>query len=353
MHKDFHLYGTYLAARLAGKNVDEAQKIAYAAQAVDDFTYGGYASCQNLDDILTEDIDVLKCYWSIFHFLPDGSNMDSQDTAERKYIACPHGYFYGLIETAVRNGASRGDEDHLALAGAAMHIIADTYAHKGFSGIPSSLNIVEDLQMCGKQDLGIIDSNNRHVPVICAKMFQKCSIGHGTAGNAPDISWVDLKYCQSGRTVKRDNAEVFADAFADMYKILCNADDRSSTAKVIRERVCRFLKTWRTVHDLDEESTYYEKNDRTFESILRMGLFDDFAVGLGIDGQNEAEALDGYDEYLDEINYLAQEYDKAPKSEKTECFRRLAANSFFYATVELREMIMKEIDGGFAVKNNS
>lgn len=334
MHKDFHLYGTYLAARLAKRPVEDAQKIAYAAQAVDDFTYGEYASCQGFSKILTEELDILKCYWTTFHFLPFDLGLDDK---EERFITSPDGGLAQVIEAELPCDNMADNDDRLAFEGAAMHVIADTYAHQGFAGIPSGLNVVKNLKMCGQQGLSLINSNN-HVPVFFAEWFKKCSIGHGTAGKAPDISWIDFCYIDSsGNTVTRDNAEIFADAFVKLYELL--KGDFSKSAE-IRDKIKNRLISVRNDRNLNKEESYYEENDNTFRDMLNENFFEleDFS------GEAEFNALSGYQDYIDEVNKLAADFKNCSDADQKEKrFRELSNNHFFYASYKIRELVTPSI----------
>ncbi len=359
MHKDFHLYGTYLAARLAGKNADDARIIAFAAQATDDFTYGEYASCQPPRAMLMEDMNILRTYWSVFHFLPSG--IDTPQVDARKYVTRPEGLLFKKLIGSSKainalmdeNNSSHDEynpdyhEYYLAYQGIAMHIIADTYAHQGFSGIPSRLNVVEDLVMCEKQHLNLLGENT-HVPVLIGKIEEIARIGHGTAGNAPDLSWITFTYtdadCTEGRKKFRDNAVIFSEAFITLYEAL-GGDEAYSAA--IRKSVNTFLRGVRNSTNKDKKASYYVKNDKCFENMLAGNTLI-AAANSGRIISDEIDALEnGYVEYIGAVNTLAKDYSSAKGACKTEKFKALSDNDFFAATIKARELIMSEIDTGF------
>lgn len=353
MHKDFHLYGTYLAARLAGRNAADSKAIAFAAQATDDFTYGEYSACQSAADMALTDINTVKTYWSVFHFLPSG--IGTPQVEERMYVTRPEGLLFNKLTREAQNLTDSADGYDLAYLGIIMHIIADTYAHKGFSGIPSRLNVVEHVLMCEKQELGPIWDKNRHVPVIIAKHAEKARIGHGTAGNAPDLSWITFTYidpdCIDGNKKFRDNAVTFADAFVVLYELLGGDGEYS---KGINKAVNAFLRSVRSKSLKDKskknkKELYYAENDKSFENMLVQNKLCDAAGFSDIISEKEINGLaNDYPAYIDKVNELAKAYSSAQDiDDKTQKFRLLSENDFFAATIRARETIMCEIDKGF------
>lgn len=348
MHKDFHLYGTYLAARLAGRNAADSKAIAFAAQATDDFTYGEYSACQSMTDMAVTDMNTVKTYWSVFHFLPSG--IGTPQVEERMYVTRPEGLLFDKLSREAQDLTDSAGGYDLAYIGVIMHIIADTFAHKGFSGIPSRLNVAEHVIMCEKQELNAIWDKNCHVPVIIAKHIEKARIGHGTAGNAPDLSWITFTYidpdCTNGNKKLRDNAVIFAEAFVKLYELLGGNPEHS---KEIATTVNTTLRGIRSSFDKGRKESYYEENDRSFENMLRQNTLREAAEFSGSISSNEAnDLIDGYPAYINKVNKLAKAFSSArDKDEKTMKFRQLSENDFFAATVRARETIMCEIDKGF------
>jgi len=353
MHKDFHLYGTYLAARLAGRNEALSREIAYAAQATDDFTYGEYSSCQSMMNMAVTDMNIVKTYWSIFHFLPSG--IGTPQVEERMYVTRPEGLLFDKLSREAQDLADSADRYDLAYIGVIMHIIADTFAHKGFSGIPSRLNVVEHVIMCEKQELNAIWSKNRHVPVMIAKHVDKARIGHGTAGNAPDLSWITFTYidpdCSDGVKKLRDNAVTFAEAFVTLYKLL--GGDPAHMQKIAME-VNKFLRAKRSSTDTSKKESYFEENDNCFKNMLDQNIFSQDAGFPGGISKEETDALtNGYSDYINKVNELAKAFStESDENKRPTKFRDLSNNDFFAATVRAREAVMCEIDKGFKESTN-
>ncbi len=353
MHKDFHLYGTYLAARLAGRNETLSREIAYAAQATDDFTYGEYSSCQSLKSMAVTDMNIVKTYWSIFHFLPSG--IGTPQVEERMYVTRPEGLLFNKLNREALDLTDSEDGYDIAYIGVLMHIIADTFAHKGFSGIPSRLNVVENVIMCDKQELNAVWSKNSHVPVMIANHVEKARIGHGTAGNAPDLSWITFTYidpdCSDGFRKLRNNAVTFAEAFVTLYKLLGGNTENSGK---IAEGVNNFLRAKRNSVDISKKESYFEDNDNCFADMLGQNTLNQAAGFAGRISKNEIKTLtDGYPAYINKVNELAKAFSSASnKDEKNAKFRDLSNNDFFAATVRAREAVMCEIDKGFKESTN-
>lgn len=351
MHKDFHLYGTYLAARLAGRDSIEAKLIACAAQATDDFTYGEYSSCQSFMNMALTDMDIVKTYWSVFHFLPSG--IGTPQVEERMYVTRPEGLLFDKLSREALNLTDSAGGYDLAYIGVLMHIIADTFAHKGFSGIPSRLNVAEHVIMCEKQELNAIWDKNSHVPVIMAKCFDKAKIGHGTAGNAPDLSWITFTYidpdCTNGNKKLRDNAVIFAKAFVKLYELL---GGNTKHSQEISAKVTAVLHGIRKSSDISKAESYYEENDRSFENMLKQNTLCEAGGFSGSISENEINELTNeYPAYIGKVNELAKAFSSArDKDEKAMKFRQLSENDFFAATIRARETIMCEIDEGFKVR---
>ncbi len=148
MKIDMHYYGTYAMARAAGLKKDTAKIIATSAQFVDDnaekesidFRDGGRmdaeATAHHAIDKKNIDLEDQRQIWVPFHFLPGNEGksytgrlvcrMDSDVTREMLAF----------------NLSLSGQPYALPLIGITAHILADTFAHYGFSGISSRRNKV-------------------------------------------------------------------------------------------------------------------------------------------------------------------------------------------------------------------
>ena len=149
MQMDFHYYATYCAAFLAGYDHEESLDIAYSAQFVDCCTRTllsklkaplSAATTQLQLEMMNARTDLVGLQditriWASFHFLP-GDLYAPVKKAARVYkykyrlICNPNGSL--LVDTVkLAKGGS------LQAVGIAMHVLADTWAHRYFAGTPS------------------------------------------------------------------------------------------------------------------------------------------------------------------------------------------------------------------------
>jgi hypothetical protein len=193
MDRDFHYYGTLLAAACAGFNPDAARSIGTSAQFIDDctedlthtggiFSMGSRARQFNVamgDGTTypffplitsvygvktwapTSDDDETRQIWMPFHFLPgnfpgqrsklvtrraggDAQNDLVNDSAESIQLLCrPRSdsaqNMINFTRKAFAQIQAADLELALMLVGCAMHVFADTYAHQDFAGTASSV----------------------------------------------------------------------------------------------------------------------------------------------------------------------------------------------------------------------
>jgi len=149
MQIDGHHGATYVAARSAGFTHVEAEKIAYAAQYVDDATneglvqfersvymYSRIASAHKMIDY-NNFMDVKNhLAWLPFHFLPGNGSLpagENSDGGEIAKLVCrPDSHVArDMLRFAFKD---RGTLRELQRLGIAMHVYADTFAHQGFVG---------------------------------------------------------------------------------------------------------------------------------------------------------------------------------------------------------------------------
>ncbi|MBI5211813.1 MAG: hypothetical protein HY957_00380 [Nitrospirae bacterium] len=149
MDIEFHYYITYIIALKAGFKSDEAYKIAYSSQFVDDNTaefkigketpdeYGNYIS--QTSDITKPEKNLMRIY-PVFHFMPGNKDEIEHDGAMRR-----DGKFH-ILNTIPDNSNSRAvlkealNTKDLYRIGIATHMYADTFAHQNFIGYYESCN---------------------------------------------------------------------------------------------------------------------------------------------------------------------------------------------------------------------
>ena len=217
MQMDFHYYATYCAAFLAGYDHEESLDIAYSAQFVDCCTRTllsklkaplSAATTQLQLEMMNARTDLVGLQditriWASFHFLP-GDLYAPVEKAGRIYkskyrlICNPNGAL--LVDTVrLAKGGS------LQAVGIAMHVLADTWAHRYFAGTPSLVinntnsyfyELLPDgterpvtfrHSPGGTDDLEAGVYNNS---IYQGSESSIMNLGHGRAGHLPDYSFM-------------------------------------------------------------------------------------------------------------------------------------------------------------------
>lgn len=250
MQLDFHYYATYAAACLAGYTHEQALDIAYSAQFVDCCSVtliskvkGPKAAAttqlqiemmENRTDLIGL-VDITRI-WASFHFLPADLNAPvkafSKAYRDKYRLICgPNG---GLLIDTV----SAAKNKSLQAIGIAMHVLADTWAHRYFAGTPSFVinntnyhfyEIMED--ECGVEVSRQIkfahnptasDDIEKEYYVGTIYNAQENTImnlGHGRAGHLPDYSFIKYRYLPSWgdyEEIVKDNPDDYYHAFCQM-----------------------------------------------------------------------------------------------------------------------------------------
>lgn len=249
MQIDFHYYATYCAAYLAGYSHDESVDIGYSSQFTDmcskSFLLGIGAPASAATTQLTFEMadtraDIIGLQsitriWSSFHFLPRDLYAEVKKGSKRyrqKYrlICGPNG---DLIEKTV----ALAKDKSLQAAGIAMHVMADTWAHRYFAGTPSlvinntSRYFYEILPDGSERQIIFTRSAGTDEPETgkyTASIYQPgensiMNLGHGRAGHLPDYSYIKYKYLPawgSYEEIVKDNQSDYFNAFSQMVYAL-------------------------------------------------------------------------------------------------------------------------------------
>lgn len=250
MNKDFHYYGTYSAAILAGYTHEESLRIARSAFFVDLCTKPVLSSvgapveaattmlAMEMADAGSDPIsqqDVTRI-WASFHFLPGDLYSERKGCGKRYmkryHLICkPNG---DLLVEAVSQVKGKG----LEAAGLAMHVLADTWAHQNFAGTPS--RVINDTNYHFYEILP--DGSERPVKfgsnpiagddpekgiyvnsVRQSKETSVMNLGHGRAGHLPDYSFMRYKYMPAWadyEEILKDNPSDFMHAYCQMIYAL-------------------------------------------------------------------------------------------------------------------------------------
>lgn len=282
MNIDFHYYGTYVAARLAGYDFDSAGTIAYAAQYVDDSDedslkdglnryiindFTPNPTIQGLTDMMKKNFDwsegalnSIKDIWVPFHFLPGNYgnnpdikqyhgpmgdrgtlfswNYDEESEKQFKLLCKPNSLLVGsMINDVIKNHLQK--DYTLQIAGLRMHVLADTWAHMFYAGFPEWFinNVSGDVYQVNGTGKTVVkwrrvwpwaDSTD----IIAGEsatpdMLSYNSVvylGHGRMGHLPDYPWLTYQYRPqwSDTDITKNNTSYFLSALKQMtYALTC------------------------------------------------------------------------------------------------------------------------------------
>ena len=354
MQLDFHYYATYCAAFLAGFDHDESVRIAYSAQFVDccSRTYltkiGGPSSAATTQlqlelmeaDTTPVGLQDITRIWSSFHFLP-GDLYATRKHCSKRYLKK-----YRLICNT--NGSLLVDTVELVrgkgleATGLAMHILADTWAHRYFAGTPSLVinntdhNFVEIIPDGeGFKERPVKFNHNPASPddpekgIYTNSLYQNnentiMNLGHGRAGHFPDYSFARYRYLPAWgdyEEILKDNPSDYMHAFKQMiYAMKClRSEDKFEVETYAEEEV----KPW--ISDLEE-------------IILKR------QIDACADWKAFAQKLSGEEVPDFDIDQFADEYKGAGKDEKDDT----TLGRFILAALAQKSMVTNRI---FASKN--
>ena len=252
MQEDFHYYATYCAAQIAGWSHEDSLAIAYSAQLVDCCTETflsalhaplAATTTQSQLELAEARTDVIGLQeitriWASFHFLPGDLNADPGKGGRRyknKYrLICD------VNGPLVKETVDLAKDHGLAAAGLAMHVLADTWAHRYFAGTPSlvinSASAFEEL-IPGQDgpairpvrflhSLSAPDALDTGHYVNSLHQLEETSImnlGHGRAGHLPDYSCMQYRFMPAWNnyeTIIKNNPLDYYQAFCQMVYAL-------------------------------------------------------------------------------------------------------------------------------------
>ncbi len=253
MQEDFHYYATYCAAYLAGFSHEESLAICYSANFTDLCSRTLLSRIKGPKDAATTQLSMemadmrtdlngladITRIWASFHFLPQDLYAEVKRSTRRyknKYrmICGPNGDL--LVDTVC---LSKGKS--LQAIGLAMHVLADTWAHRYFAGTPSLVinntnsyfyelipagDGYEEVKISFRHSLNAKDDLENKVYNNSILQFQENSIlclGHGRAGHLPDYSFIRYKYLPAWgkyEEVIKDNPADYFSAFGQMVYAL-------------------------------------------------------------------------------------------------------------------------------------
>ena len=349
MQKDFHYYATYAAAILAGFTHEESLAICYSDQLTDLCSksflskLGGPVSAattqlaMEMADARTDLVgrqDITRI-WASFHFLPYDLNVARKGCSKlylHKYslICNPNS---DLVVETVNLGKSS-----LQATGIAMHVLADTWAHRYFAGTPSLVINNTDSWFFellpegeGFRERRITFRHNPTAPddlekgIYTNSLFQASenaimNLGHGRAGHLPDYSFIRYKYLPAWG----DYEEVIKDNPRDYYMAFCQMIE---AMKALRGSAPAFEKDR---YDFEAAAPYEEEIRAILEKRQPDACEDWKAFGEKLSGQTVPD--------FDLQQYQKEYLDAAPE-EKNGTF----LGKYFLAALAQKSMVTNRI----------
>lgn len=351
MQIDFHYYATYCAAIVAGYDHEESLAVCTAAQYVDCCTKTALrkmkaplsaATTQSQLEmaelrpgILT--LQDITRIWASFHFLPGDLQAKKPHCARRylnKYrmICQPNSEL--MLETlrqAQRIGTPQA-------AGIAMHILADSWAHRYFAGTPSFVinNVTSEIYELLPEENGVVSRkiNFRHrvsgaddpeagVYTSTILQFSEQSVmnlGHGRVGHLPDYSFIRYRYLPAWgeyEEVVKDNPREYLCAFAQMVYALRWLRGREDELRMDTY-------AWESIEPLRPAI------ERILSRRQLLAAEDWKALAKTLSGQ-------------DVPDFSAEAYEKAYLAAPEEEKDRTAPGRFIYAALAQKSMVTKRI----------
>ena len=349
MQKDFHYYATYAAAILAGYTHEESLTICYSDQLTDlcskSFLSGlggplSAATTQLAMEMADAGTDMISRQnitriWASFHFLPGNLN------AERKGCSKLYLHKYSLIcnpnSDLVVETVNLG-KSSLQATGIAMHVLADTWAHRYFAGTPSLVINNTDSWFFellpegeGFRERRITFRHNPTAPddlekgIYTNSLFQGSenaimNLGHGRAGHLPDYSFIRYKYLPAWG----DYEEVIKDNPRDYYMAFCQMIE---AMKALRGSAPAFEKDR---YDFEAAAPYEEEIRAILEKRQPDACEDWKAFGEKLSGQTVPD--------FDLQQYQKEYLDAAPE-EKNGTF----LGKYFLAALAQKSMVTNRI----------
>lgn len=351
MQKDFHYYATYCAAYLAGYSHEESLDICYSTQYVDCCTrtvlqkLGGPMSAATTQlqlEMMDAKKDIIGLQditriWASFHFLP-------YDLYAKHPKRPPKGYLDKFRLICNPNGQLIVDTVNLAkdrslqAVGIAMHIMADTWAHRYFAGTPSlAINntssyfyelvpqsgSIKNRMVTFKHNPSALDDLIEGIYINTLMQSSENNImnlGHGRAGHLPDYSYARYRYMPAWA----DYEEVLKDNPKEYYHAFCQLVYAMQYLHGDRDEFVTDTYAWDTVAPWEKEIwTILEK--RQLDSCE--------------DWKALAEKMSGCEVEDFVLEKYESEYMKAPKKKKDDTF----LGQFFLAALAQKSMVTKKI----------
>lgn len=346
MQADFHYYATYCAAYLAGYSHEEALAICSSDQFVDCCTKTFLksvqasvhaATTQTQAELLDTNVNIISLQditriWASFHFLPKDLHapvsFSSKDYKNKYRLICgPNGE---LLKDTV-DLASGKSLQHIGIA---MHVLADTWAHRNFAGTPSlAINSADSRFFEIMPDASVRRISFKHAPgasddiskgrynstIFNASENNVLNLGHGHAGHLPDYSFIRYKYMPAWDNYR----ECLKDNPADYYKAFC--------------QMIYAMKVMRNSQEF-ELYTYDEETVKPYLYDIRT-IITKRQTDASSDWKDLAYALSGHLVPDFDIDGYTEEYRSAAPEDKDDTF----LGRFILASLAQKSMITNKI----------
>lgn len=351
MNPDFHYYATYCAAFLAGYSHEESTAIGYCSQFVDLCTRTLLAKLKaplsaattqlqlELMDARTDLVGLqdITRIWSSFHFLPYDLQANPPSRCSKKYrnkyrlICGPNGE---LLAETVRLAKDKS----IQAVGVAMHILADTWAHRYFAGTPSLVinntnayfyELLPDGD--GYKEKKIHFRHSASAPddlensIYTSSLYYNneksiMNLGHGRAGHLPDYSFARYKYLPAWgkyEEIVKDNPSDYYHAFCQMVYAMKYLRKEEETFELER-------------YDFETVQPHEEQIRQILTTRQANSSKDWKALGESLSGQ----AIEEFD-----IKRYQQEYIRAAEKDKDDTF----LGRFILAALAQKSMVTNKI----------
>lgn len=225
MQLDFHYYAVYHLAELAGLASSEAGTVAYASQYVDDATESEPVvpfPDQQFDTVRTAHYNLGAFDWNVqkkiympFHFLPAGIRW--ADPARFSYVTRSASMKMDDLAGKLAKHALVDPDPAFQRVrmGIALHTVADTFSHFGFSGRNSGENRVGKIWHAGKDGGWDFKVFQTYADILIPH------IGHVQAFEYPDLPFLTWRYKNHlGKFRKRNNTVHCLKGARLIYRIL-------------------------------------------------------------------------------------------------------------------------------------
>ncbi len=254
MNSDFHYYATFCAAYLAGYTAEECRNIAWCAQFTDCCSTTFLTRVRGPKEAATTQLQLelanartdliglqkITRIWASFHFLPGDL---TAEVSGGKFYRDKFRLICNVNSPLLKETVNLAKENGTEAAGLAMHVLADTWAHRFFAGTPSlvinntNYHFYELItENGGLRERKVTFRHNPSAPddldrgiynntVMRLGESAIMNLGHGRAGHLPDYSFMRYRYMPAWgnyTVVTKNNPSDYMRAFRQMvYALRC------------------------------------------------------------------------------------------------------------------------------------